>query len=421
MSKIWEKQSEITLHPAIEKYTTGTTDHLFDIHIFPYDIIASKAQANMLNKINILTDEENNDLQKNLDILMNLYKKNEIEITIEDEDCHTVIENFLIEKCGDAGKKIHTGRSRNDQVLVATRLYAKNKISKVIEKIHQLEKKFLTQSKKYELLPLPGYTHAQQAMLSSGGHYFAAQAESLQNDREFLEKISHQIDQNPLGSAAGYGVSIPLDREMTTREMGFAKVQINSLWCQISRGKFESIMLEGLAQTMMTLGSYAQDMILFTSQEVAFFEADDSIVTGSSIMPQKRNLDGLEILRGNVSSVIAKQLEIKEIIKNSISGYNREKQLIKKPLIESFEIVLDSLEVAEIYLENLIPNQPEIEKKITKEMFLADIANDMVKEENIPFREAYKMAYEWLDDYKVDFERNIKSKISLGAPGNLGV
>ncbi len=418
MSKLWKKTDENALHPLIEQYTVGTSDHLFDIFIFPYDVIASKAQANMLEKIGILTAKENADLQKNLDILMQQWKDGIIEITPEDEDCHTVIENFLVEHCGDAGKKIHTGRSRNDQILVASRLFTKAKIEEVIEKISTLEKAFLLQAEKYEFLPFPGYTHTQQAMLSSGGHYFSAHAESLQNDREFLEKILKQIDQNPLGSAAGYGVALSLDREMTTKEMGFAKVQKNSLWCQMSRGKFESMVMEGLAQTMMSLGGYAQDMMLFTTQEFNFFTADNAVVTGSSIMPQKRNLDGLEILRGNVSVVIARQLEIKEIVKNGISGYNREKQLVKRPLIESFEIVLNSLSVVEIYLEHLTPNPEIIKSKITKEMFLADIANEMVSLENIPFRDAYKKAYEKLDDYEVDFEKNIRSKISLGAPGN---
>lgn len=421
MAKLWKKNNEDSLHPAIEKYTVGMTDHVFDIHIFPYDITASKAQANMLEKINILTKKENQDLQENLNILMQKWENGEIEIRQEDEDCQTVIENFLVEKCGDAGKKIHTGRSRNDQVLVAVRLYKKEKIQEVIYALKNLEKSFLSKAKQHEFMPLPGYTHTQQAMLSSGGHYFSAQAEALQNDREFLEKIVNQIDQNPLGSAAGYGVSIPLDREMTTKEMGFKKIQKNSLWCQISRGKFESMVMEGLSQTMATLGGYAQDMIFFTSQEVNFFKAGNQVVTGSSIMPQKRNLDGLEIMRGNVSSVFARQMEVKEVAKNCISGYHREKQLLKKPLIESFDIVLDSIEVAEIHLESLEPNKEEIEKKISKEMFLADIANDLVEKEGMPFRDAYVKAFDHLDDYEVDFQKNIKSKVSLGAPGNLGI
>ncbi len=420
MSKIWKKTAEITLHPAIEKYTVAG-DYILDMTIFPFDVQASKAHANMLKSINVLTKQENTDLQKGLDEILELYKQGKIVITQADEDCHSVIEQILTEKCGTAGKKIHTGRSRNDQVLTAVRLYSRDALEKIITDAEKLQKAFLEKTLEYKNIPFPGYTHTQQAMLSSLGHYFSAFAENLQNDIEFAKMVKTLTNQNPLGSAAGYGVSFPLDREMTTKELGFAKTQINSMYCQQSRGKFESMLLEACAQIMLTLGKYAQDMILFTSQEFNFFSADDSVVTGSSIMPQKRNLDGLEIMRGFVSSLISKQLEIKEMSKNLISGYHRDLQLMKKPLIESIDITLDSLEIAQIYLENLSPNQNEIEKKITKEMFLADIANDMVKEENMPFREAYAKAFERLDGYKVDFQKNIAEKQSLGSAGNLGL
>jgi len=420
MSKIWKKTAEITLHPAIEKYTVAG-DYILDMTIFPFDVQASKAHANMLKSINVLTDQENTDLQNGLDEILELYKQNKIVITQADEDCHSVIEQLLTEKYGTAGKKIHTGRSRNDQVLTAVRLYSRDALEKIITDAEKLQKAFLEKTLEYKNLPFPGYTHTQQAMLSSLGHYFSAFAENLQNDIEFAKMVKNLTNQNPLGSAAGYGVAFPLDREMTTKELGFAKTQINSMYCQQSRGKFESMLLEACAQIMLTLGKYAQDMILFTSQEFNFFSADDSVVTGSSIMPQKRNLDGLEIMRGFVSGVISKQLEIKEMSKNLISGYHRDLQLMKKPLIESIDITRDSLEIAQIYLENLQPNQDEIEAKITKEMFLADIANDMVKEENMPFREAYAKAFERLDGYKVDFQKNIAEKQSLGSAGNLGL
>lgn len=415
--KLWKKTDEISLHPIIEKYTVGT-DFMLDLEIFPFDIEASKAQAQMLHSINIITEQENDSLQKQLDILLEKWKKNEIIIRPEDEDCHTVIEQFLVEQCGEAGKKIHTGRSRNDQVLVATRLYQKSYLQKIIDAVKALENQFLEHANRFDTVPFPGYTHTQQAMLSSLGHFFSAHSESLQNDREFLEKVHDQIDQNPLGSAAGYGVSLPLNRQMTTELLHFKKTQHNSLWCQMSRGKFESMILESLAQVMMTLGGYASDMILFTTQEFAFFTASNAIVTGSSIMPQKRNLDGLEIVRGNVSSVLARQLEVKEIAKNIISGYHREKQLLKKPIIESFQIVFDSLQVVQLYLMHLTPNPEQIKQTITKEMFLADIANEMVEKEGIAFREAYKTAYTRLDEYQVDFEKNIRSKLSAGSPGN---
>jgi len=420
MSKIWKKTENIKLHPAIEKYTVAT-DYILDMTIFPFDVQASKAHANMLEKINIVTAKENKNLQSGLNEILELYHQNKIIITPADEDCHTVIEAFLTEKYGDAGKKIHTGRSRNDQVLTAVRLYSQNSLQKIILKTEILQKTFLAKTFEYKNNPFPGYTHTQQAMLSSLGHYFSAFAESLENDILFAKSVQKLTNQNPLGSAAGYGVSFNLDREMTTKELGFEKIQINSMYCQQSRGKFESLLLEACAQIMLTLGKYAQDMILFTSQEFNFFTSDDSIVTGSSIMPQKRNLDGLEIMRGHVSGVISKQLEIKEMSKNLISGYHRDLQLMKKPLIESIDITLDSLEIAKIYLENLTPNQKIIESKITKEMFLADIANDMVKNENIPFRDAYMQAFERLDEYEVDFQKNISEKKSLGSAGNLGL
>lgn len=419
--KLWKKQDTSAFHPVLEEYTVGTSDYLFDIHIFPYDVEASKAHASMLYSIEILTESECKALHAGLDTIMQKWKKGEIVITPEDEDCHTVIENFLIEYCGDIGKKIHTGRSRNDQVLVASRLYSKAKLKEVLELGRGLMREFKNQAQRYQTVPFPGYTHTQQAMLSSLGHYFMANYESLESDLEIIESIITHIDQNPLGSAAGYGVSIPLDRAMTTQTLGFRKTQINSLWCQMSRGKFESFIMEGLSQIMTTLGGYAQDMILFTSQEFNFFTADDSVVTGSSIMPQKRNLDGLEILRGNVSVVQAKQFEIKSLSSNLISGYHREKQLVKRPLIESFEIVCSSLQVVGIYLQNLTPNESEITQKITKEMFLADIANEMVQNEGIPFRQAYQSAYQHLDSYPIDFQKNIASKCSLGGPGNLGI
>lgn len=417
MSKLWQKSNTPSLHPAIEKYTAGT-DYIFDLELFPFDIEASKAQASMLTSIEIITEEENIRLQNALTTLLQKWENNEIQILPKDEDCHTVIENFLIETCGDAGKKIHTGRSRNDQVLVAVRLFMKSKLFVLHTKSTELANLFLEKAKQYKNIPLPGYTHTQQAMLSSVGHLFSSYHQMLEWDTKSIHRILEQIDENPLGSAAGYGVSIPLDRKKTTEELGFARLQKNSLWCQSSRGKMESFAMEGLSQIMMSLGKYASDMLFFTTQELQFFTANDSVVTGSSIMPQKRNLDGLEIVRANNSVIVAKALEVKEISKNLISGYHRDLQLIKKPLFEAFQIVFDSLEVVEIYVENLSPNQTAIEEKITKEMFLADIANDLVKTKGMAFRDAYVEAYSHLETYQIDFSKNIAEKISEGSVGN---
>jgi len=419
MSKLWKKDS-CKLHPLIEKYTVGS-DYFLDNEIMYFDIKASLAHAKGLERINILTKKEYSVTEEALNDLEKDFKAGKVEIRIEDEDCHTVIENYLVEKIGETGKKIHTGRSRNDQVLVATRLYMKNSITEIQVKGVSLAEKFLKSAEKYQNVPMPGYSHTQQAMLSSVGHYFASLTESLLDDLEFLNQIASHINKNPLGSAAGFGVSFPLDREFTSSALGFENIQINSLYCQNSRGKFESAFLEGVAQVMFTIGKFASDFILFTSKEFDFFTVNPSLLTGSSIMPQKKNPDALEILRANVSVIIANQEMIKNISKNVLSGYNRDLQLIKKPLVESVNIIKDSLDVIDLYMDNIEPKEDSIKKKINKEIFTADVANSLVEKKNIPFREAYKIASDELKNYTVDYEKNLKSKLSIGSPGNLGL
>ncbi|MDO8522149.1 MAG: argininosuccinate lyase [bacterium] len=428
MAKLWKKNEE-SLHPAVEKYTAGT-DSVFDLELLPFDIQASCVHAKGLEKIGILTSAEAKEILGGLGALLKDFQAGKVNITPEDEDCHTVIENYLVEKIGNTGKRLHTGRSRNDQVLVAVRLYMKHNLAELGASSVGLADVFLKMAEKYSAdeagigtcgrnVPMPGYSHTQQAMLSSLGHYFSAFTESLLDDADFIALTAKHIDKNPLGSAAGFGVSIPLDREFTSKELGFAGVQVNSLYCQNSRGKFESAYMEALAQVMLTLGKFANDMLLFTSQEFDFFAVDESLTTGSSIMPHKHNLDVMEILRGNVSVVIANQLMVKDISKNLLSGYNRDGQLMKKPVFESTKIVADSLEVVGLLLGGLIPKEGNIKSKITQGIFTADIANKLVTEKGVPFRDAYKQAAEMVSE-KPDLAANIASKVSLGAPGNLG-
>ncbi len=386
-----------------------------------YDIEASRAHAEALNRIKILNNLELKKICRALRDLENQFKQGKLKISISDEDCHTVIENYLIKKIGDTGKKIHTGRSRNDQVLTAIRLYIKNNLRYTQKQTQALAINFIKLAKKYRLFPMPGYSHTQQAMLSSVGHYFAAFAESLLDDASLLGSIYSHLDKNPLGSAAGFGVSLPLDRSFTTKKLKFKDTQINSLYCQNSRGKFESIFLEGLSQVMLTLNKFANDIIIFSSREFDFFSVQTNITTGSSIMPQKHNLDGLEIMRGNTSIVISHQLTVKNLSQNLLSGYNRDLQLIKKPLIESVNITQNSIRIASIYLNGITPNKKILEKQIKKDIFAADVANELVKKDNIPFRDAYKRALEKLDNTEINISKNLVSKISLGAPGNLGL
>lgn len=419
MKKIWQKKEDVQTDAFNEQYlvSKGVPDNA----LIPYDIAASKAHANMLAHIGILTQLENESLQQGLDEILDLYKQGEFLLAEGDEDCHSAIERFLTDRCGDAGKKIHTGRSRNDQVLVATRLYMKDRLADVEGRVKELARHFLKIAKKYQDVPFPGYTHSQQAMLSSLGHYFCSFTESLIDDRTFLMSVYDAIDKNPLGSAAGFGVAIALDREMTTRELGFKKVQMNSLYCQTSRGKFESMVLEALVQLMLTLGRFAQDMILFTTREFGYFHVDEAMTTGSSIMPQKKNLDYMEVLRGQVSVVISLQHQIQDVTKNQLSGYNKDLKFVKRAMMEAFDIVRDSLVITGKMLDAITPLEDSIVSKISKDIFAADVANDLVKEEGMPFREAYRIAMERLDGLQIDYAKNIRSKVSPGAPGNLGI
>lgn len=420
MAKLWQKAS-VKLHPLIEKYTVGT-DYILDAKLMPYDIQATKAHAKGLQQIGIFKAPEIRKIFSSLNRLEKDFQKGRVKITVQDEDCHTVIENYLTKKIKKLGLKIHTGRSRNDQVLTALRLYMKDHLKMIRAKTKKLAREFLDFAQKNQHIPLPGYSHTQQAMLSSIGHYGCSILESLLDDINFLDYAAEHINKNPLGSAAGFGVSLLLDREFTAKEMKFRRVQINSLYCQNSRGKFESIYLESLAQIMLTLSRFATDLLLFTSQEFNFFTVKNNLVTGSSIMPQKRNLDAMELLRGYSSVVLSNQTQIQNIVKGLISGYNRDLQLIKKPLFESTEIVLDSLDVVDLYLKGITPNEKFITDKINKNIFTADLAINLAKNKKMPFRTAYQKAMKLIKKEKIDpayIKENLKTKLSLGAPGNL--
>lgn len=418
MTKIWQK-SKSKSNPVIERYNTGD-DYVMDMEIFPFDVLASSAHAEMLGKIGILSKKEVISLTQELGLILKNFNEGKIKIRIEDEDCHTVIENLLIKKLGDVGKKIHTGRSRNDQVLTAVRLYIVHKLRAIAVLNKDVIKMFVEFAENNKNIPLPGYTHTQQAMLSSFGHWSLSFAEGLINDQEILNKAIDINNQNPLGTAAGFGVSFPLDREYTKKKLNFDKNIVNSLFAQASRGKFESLTLESLSQIMLTLSRFATDMLFFTARETAFVKVSESLTTGSSIMPQKKNLDSMELMRGNASILFSHQLAVKNIPKGVISGYNRDLQLIKKPLIESLRIVEGSLEVVREFLKGIEIDQEAIRKAIKQDIFAADMANEMVEKSGISFRDAYVKVGQALSEVK-DFslEKNITSKKSLGSPGNL--
>lgn len=420
MSKLWHTSST-ELHPLVEKYTVGN-DYILDQRLLPFDVEASKAHAKGLARIGIITDEELTTLLKGLREILTLHERGEFEIKQSDEDCHTAIENYLVEKYGEVGKKIHTGRSRNDQVLVATRLYTRKKLKQISAELVKLQRVFLDFAKQYEFLPMPGYTHTRRAMPSSLGHWAASYLEELINDHLLLETAYKLNDQNPLGAAAGFGVSLPLDREFTTRELGFDRVQINSLYCVNSRGPTESYILSVSTKIMMTLGRLANEMIWFTTPEFDFFNLPNEFTTGSSIMPQKRNPDIFEIVRSNVNVIVGLQTQVKDICKNLISGYNRDTQLTKEPLIKGLGITRRSLEVAALVMQGVTPKEDVLRRSLSPELFGVNEALKLVKEKGLSFREAYKHIKEHLDELRVpDAETALREVISLGGPGNLAL
>ncbi|MBI3231512.1 MAG: argininosuccinate lyase [Candidatus Doudnabacteria bacterium] len=417
MAKLWQSKSS-KLHPLIEKYTVGN-DYILDMRLLPYDLQASKAHAQGLVKAKVLNPSEYKKLAKGLNEILSLHKQGKFEVKLTDEDCHTAIENYLVAKFGDLGKKIHTGRSRNDQVLVATRLYTRKKIKQISAELINLQKVFLQMAKKYEFLPMPGYTHTRRAMPSSVGHWAAAYLEELINDHKLLETAYELNDQNPLGAAAGFGVNLPIDRNLTTKLLGFKRLQINSLYVQNSRGPTEAYILSVLTKVVMTLGRLANEMIWFTTPEFNFFHLPWELTTGSSIMPQKRNPDVFEIMRGNVRVIVALQTQVKDISTGLISGYNRDTQLTKEPLIKGLGIARRSLEACALVMGKVKPNRQVLMKSLAPEFFAVHEANRLVKN-GMPFRDAYSQVKENIHKLKIQNPvRAIKEVVSIGGPGNL--
>ncbi len=279
--KIWFKNKEVSMNRVVEEYNAGE-DILYDQVMIPDDVWCSRCYARMLRKHDLLTDDELSQLEQGLDEILELYEKGEFVLKLEDEDSHTKIEDYLIERFGDTGKKIHTGRSRNDQVLVMMRWFLKNKAKTLREKVLEAALRAVEFARKYEMVPMPGYTHMQKAMPTSVGTWAGAFAESLMDDAKLLIAIADEIvDQNPLGSGAGYGSPFDFDRDWLSREIGFAKTQNNVIYCHNSRGKIEGLVLEACCQIMLSLNRFACDMLFFTTQEFQFFKMDDSIATGS--------------------------------------------------------------------------------------------------------------------------------------------
>jgi len=353
-----------------------------------YDCIASKAHASVLEKAKLLTPDEAQKIKAGLDEIIELHSKGEFDISREQEDCHTAIEAYLTTSLGELGKKIHTARSRNDQVLTALRLYYRDNLE-VIESLRtQLIGSLAQFVERFGQVSYPGYTHMQKAMPSSFALWGWAFIESMEDSGMLLSTVSKILDQSPLGTAAGYGVPLDIDRDLAAEELGFSRVQQNPIYVQNSRGKFESLLIHLLAQITGDLNKIASDLILFNMSEFGFVKLPDEFCTGSSIMPQKKNPDVLELLRAKHHSVNACQFEISSITSNLISGYNRDLQLTKEPVMKALKLTRDCLEIAVLLAENLEVNEANCQKAMSSELYATEKTYELVKQ-GIPFRDAY--------------------------------
>ena len=418
MAKLWNKGYE--LDPAAEAFTVGN-DYLLDRHLARYDILGSLAHAEMLASIGILSKEELGELSGELLKLLKLADDGKFEISPEQEDVHTAVEEALVAKLGDVGKKLHTGRSRNDQIILDLRLYSRDRLIDIRRNILSFAKTLVTFARKHEFVPMPGRSHTQRAMPSSVGTWAGAFTESLLDDVEIIKAAYRLNNQCPLGSAAGYGSCLPHKRQMTCDLLGFEKVQNNGLYVQNSRGKFEAVIVFALSQVMDDFGRLAGDTILFSVPEFGYFSLPDELCPGSSIMPQKKNPGPLELVRAKASVVSSLAMRISSIIRNLPSGYNRDVQETKGPLMQAFDITLGCVSMMERIFGSLVVNVDVLEKAFSGELFAADAATRLAAD-GTPFREAYKKVASQIDSLDTEnAEENIRSKTHVGAPGCLGL
>ena len=384
--KLWEKNFEV--NREIERFTVGR-DREMDLYLAKYDVLGSMAHITMLESIGLLAKEE---LEPLLAELRNIYRVCERgEFRIEDgvEDVHSQVELMLTEKLGDMGKKIHSGRSRNDQVLVDLKLFTRHELRLVVEAVKALFDELIQKSERYKQVLMPGYTHLQVAMPSSFGLWFGAYAESLADDMLFLQAAYRMTNRNPLGSAAGYGSSFPLNRTMTTQLLGFDSMDYNVVYAQMGRGKMERNVSFALASVAGTLAKLAFDACLFNSQNFGFVKLPKECTTGSSIMPHKKNPDVFELIRAKSNKLQALPQQVTLIMNNLPVGYFRDLQIIKEVFLPAFGELKDCLSMAAYIVNKMEVNEHILDNPIYDPMFSVEEVNDLAAH-GMPFRDAYK-------------------------------
>ncbi len=418
MSKLWQK--EYSLDSLMEEFTVGN-DYIMDQELVVADCLASVAHARGLERIGILSPEELASLEGGLREILQLKLEGKFPITRQDEDCHTAIEGYLTTRIGEAGKKIHTGRSRNDQVQTALRLWMREFTIRMALETVEFSRNLLSFAEKHEKVPMPGRTHMQIAMPSSVGLWAAAYAEELYDEAQRIMQLSWTLDQSPLGSAASYGVPLPLDRRFVAEQMGFTRVQNNVLYANNSRGKFEAMLLDSCDYISLTISKMAQDLILFTLPEFGYFSLPKELCTGSSIMPQKKNPDGLELARSRSALVSSCASRVKEIIRSLPSGYNRDFQDTKEPMLTGAKTTLQLVRIMSRMIDGLEVHPDRLIAACTPELYATDVVLERIQQGG-NFRDTYKEVGMHLDSVaKMDPVETILNRTSEGTTGRLGL
>lgn len=384
--KLWEKN--IDVNPEIERFTVGR-DRELDLLLARYDILGSIAHSTMLESIGMLTRDEMTALHQELRNIYDIIEKGGFVIEEGVEDVHSQVELMLTRKLGDTGKKIHSGRSRNDQVLVDLKLFTRHELKGVCENVKELFDALIEQSDRHKDVLMPGYTHLQVAMPSSFGLWFGAYAESLADDMLFLQAAYRMCNRNPLGSAAGYGSSFPLNRTMTTELLGFESMNYNVVYAQMGRGKCERNVAYALASVAGTLAKLAFDACMFNSQNFGFVKLPAECTTGSSIMPHKKNPDVFELLRAKCNRLQALPTDIMLIMNNLPVGYFRDLQIIKELFLPAFEALNDCLQMATYIIKRIEASHDILSDSRYDAMFSVEEVNRLAAE-GMPFRDAYK-------------------------------
>ena len=384
---LWQKGSDTD--ETILAFSTGD-EYVLDQRLVPYDCRASIAHAKMLQSIGVVSPSECEQLTDGLEEIARLHAAGDFTIRPEQEDCHTAIEEWLTEHVGEAGKKIHLGRSRNDQVLTAVRLYEKEQLEKIRGLLSRYERVLEQRATEHVDVLMPGYTHMRRAMPTTIGTWLAAFAESLHDDQTLLDAVYTLVDRSPLGTGAGYGIPVfDIDRQMTAKELGFAAVQGNPIYAHMTRGRYEAAILAVLSQIMSGLNRLATDLLLFSTAEFGLVTLPEQYCTGSSIMPQKKNPDALELVRAQYHVVVAEEFRVRTLVGNLMTGYQRDLGLTKQPVFQGFDRTAACLEVMTKIVEGMVVDTDACKAAMTEEIYATEEAYRLVKE-GVPFRDAYR-------------------------------